>query len=175
MHVVNHFPNGYELTRKDLMVKNIKRFRKDMEKENNPIADRDENGLLVHMDIVPLTWLLPSEYTIFSEEFKKFPKAIWIMKPTTGYQGQGIYLVNRWNKIKHHQGKDPYVISRYIDRPLLVGGKKFDMRIYVLVTTYRPMRAYLSSKGFARFCNKKYTMASDDLDNMEVHLTNVAI
>jgi len=26
----------------DLMVKNIKRFRKDMEKENNPIAERDE-------------------------------------------------------------------------------------------------------------------------------------
>ena len=35
---VNHFRNHYELTRKDLMVKNIKRFRKDMEKENNPIV-----------------------------------------------------------------------------------------------------------------------------------------
>ena len=26
--VVNHYPNHYELTRKDLMVKNIKRFKK---------------------------------------------------------------------------------------------------------------------------------------------------
>lgn len=42
--ILNHFPNHYELTRKDLMVKNIKRFRKDMEKENNPIADKDEQG-----------------------------------------------------------------------------------------------------------------------------------
>lgn len=42
MQILNHFPNHYELTRKDLMVKNIKRFRKDMEKENNPIADKDE-------------------------------------------------------------------------------------------------------------------------------------
>ena len=41
------------------MVKNIKRFRKDMEKENNPIAEKDENGLLLYMDIVPLTYLLP--------------------------------------------------------------------------------------------------------------------
>ena len=40
--ILNHFPNHLELTRKDLMVKNIKRFRKDMEKENNPIAERDE-------------------------------------------------------------------------------------------------------------------------------------
>ena len=40
--LLNHFPNHYELTRKDLMVKNIKRYRKDMEKENNPIAEKDE-------------------------------------------------------------------------------------------------------------------------------------
>ena len=42
MQLINHYPNHFELTRKDLMVKNIKRFRKDMEKENNPIAERDE-------------------------------------------------------------------------------------------------------------------------------------
>lgn len=40
--VVNHFPNHLELTRKDLMVKNFKRFRKEMEKENNPVANKDE-------------------------------------------------------------------------------------------------------------------------------------
>jgi len=59
MQVLNHFPNHSELTRKDLMVKNIKRFRKDMEKEKNPIADRDENGNLLYMDIVPMTYILP--------------------------------------------------------------------------------------------------------------------
>ena len=30
--LINHFPNHYELTRKDLMIKNIKRFRKEVEK-----------------------------------------------------------------------------------------------------------------------------------------------
>ena len=35
--IVNHFPNHYELTRKDLMVKNIKRYRKTLEKEGNNI------------------------------------------------------------------------------------------------------------------------------------------
>lgn len=83
MQLLNHYPNHLELTRKDLMVKNIKRFRKDMEKENNPIADRNEDGALVYMDIVPITYLLPSDYTIFVEEFKKNPNTTWIMKPTS--------------------------------------------------------------------------------------------
>ena len=62
IRLLNHFPNHLELTRKDLMVKNIKRFRKDMEKENNPIAEKDENGAFVYLDIVPLTFHLPQDY-----------------------------------------------------------------------------------------------------------------
>lgn len=38
--IINHFPNHYELTRKDLMVKNIKRFRKELDKDNNPLAEK---------------------------------------------------------------------------------------------------------------------------------------
>lgn len=33
-----------------------------------------------------------------------------------------------------------YVVSRYIDNPLLIGGKKFDMRLYVVVCSYRPLK-----------------------------------
>lgn len=46
---MNHFPNHYELTRKDLMVKNIKRYRKELEKEGNPLAEKDETGRYVHL------------------------------------------------------------------------------------------------------------------------------
>lgn len=71
--------------------------------------------------------------------------------------------------------KESYVICRYIDRPLLVGGKKFDLRIYVLVTSYRPLKVWLSTLGFARFCTEKYSSDLNEIDNMMAHLTNVAI
>ena len=36
-----------------------------------------------------------------------------------------------------------FVVSRYLDRPLLLGGRKFDLRIYALVMSFQPLRAYL--------------------------------
>ena len=67
------------------------------------------------------------------------------------------------------------MISRYIDNPLLIGGKKFDLRIYVLVTSFRPLKCYLYRLGFCRFCTVKYNNSSSDIDNMFCHLTNVSI
>lgn len=49
--LVNHFPNHYELTRKDLMIKNIKRYRKEMEKEGSPLAEKDENGKYIYLGV----------------------------------------------------------------------------------------------------------------------------
>ena len=64
------------------MVKNIKRWRKEMEKENNPIAEKDAGGNYLYMDMFPMTYVLPGDYTIFVEEFKRNPHTTWIMKPT---------------------------------------------------------------------------------------------
>ena len=81
------------------MVKNIKRWRKEMEKEGNPIAEKDSSGNYVYMDMVPMTYVLPGDYTIFVEEFKRNPHTTWIMKPTNAAQGQGIFLINKLKQI----------------------------------------------------------------------------
>lgn len=176
MQLLNHYPNHYELTRKDLMVKNIKRYLKDVGRLGESSSNLP--------DLVPITYLLPADYTLFVEEFRRNPNAMWIMKPTSRSQGKGIFIINKLAQIKKWSTqskwaqmpmKEAYVISRYIENPLLIGGKKFDLRLYVLVTSYRPLRAYEYVHGFARFCNVKYTTDMDDIDNPYIHLTNVAI
>ena len=134
--IINHFPNHYELTRKDCMVRNIKRYRRDLEREASPLAERDENGRYVHLDFVPDTFMLPQDHSMFTEEFRRSGGGTWIMKPTGAAQGKGIFLVNRLSQIKKWSRdskaqKANYVISQYLDAPLLIGGKKFDMRLYV--------------------------------------------
>lgn len=52
--------------------------------------------------------------------------------------------VNGWRKQLDDRDKpETYVVSRYLDQPLLLGGRKFDLRIYVLVLSYVPLVVYL--------------------------------
>jgi tubulin polyglutamylase TTLL1 len=98
--IINHFPTHYELTRKDYMVKNIKRYRKDLEKDGSPLAERDMSGKYIHLDFIPVTYMLPADYNIFVEEFRRQPNSTWIMKPAGKAQGIGIFLINKLSQIK---------------------------------------------------------------------------
>ena len=76
---LNHFRNGRELCRKDLMAKNLKRRRRTLEKEGK--FDEAQS-----YDFIPTTFVLPREYSMFVEEFKK-TGGVWIMKPIGSAQG----------------------------------------------------------------------------------------
>ena len=184
--IINHFPNHYELTRKDLLIKNIKRYRKELEREGSILAEREGPGKYVFLDFVPVTFILPSDYSMFVEEFRKNPSSTWIMKPCGKSQGAGISLINKLSQLKKwsRESKTPFnpsvvkescVISRYIDNPFLIDGKKFDLRMYVLVTSFRPLKVYLFKLGFCRFCAAKYDANGQELDNVYAHLTNVSV
>ncbi|KAJ6655907.1 hypothetical protein lerEdw1_004678 [Lerista edwardsae] len=71
---ISHFRNHYELTRKNYIVKNLKRFRKQLERESGKME-------AMKCDFFPKTFEMPSEYHLFVEEFRKNPGITWIMKP----------------------------------------------------------------------------------------------
>jgi hypothetical protein len=68
------------------------------------------------------------------------------------------------------------VVSRYIDNPLILFGHKFDLRIYVVVTSFDPLRVYIYREGLARFASEKYSneVFTDEKSKFS-HLTNYSI
>jgi len=175
---VNHFRNHYELTRKDLLIKNLKRMKRHLER-NDQLAEAQR------YNFYPSTYVLPQEYSLFLEEFKKSSGATWIMKPIGKAQGKGIFLFNKLSQIsdwkKDHKWKpdapqaETYVAQRYVQAPFTVGGKKFDLRLYVLVASYSPLVVWIHRNGFCRFSNTRYSENTSDLSNSYMHLTNYSI
>ena len=83
-----------------------------------------------------------------------------------------IRIQSTFSPIRRHHSSTAVVWTCVYIRQI---GKKFDLRLYVLVTSFRPIRAYLFKRGFCRFCSAKYDRSTHQMDNMLVHLTNVAI
>ncbi len=66
------------------------------------------------------------------------------------------------------------IISKYVSNPLLINDLKFDLRVYVLVTSYDPLRIYVYNEGLARFAAESYTQLGR-IDNAFAHLTNYSL
>ncbi|NXJ48859.1 TTLL5 polyglutamylase, partial [Spizaetus tyrannus] len=154
---VNHFPRSYELTRKDRLYKNVSRMQ------------------LAHgfktFHILPQTFILPTEYQDFCNTYSK-DRGPWIVKPVASSRGRGVYLINNPNQIVL---EDNILVSRYISNPLLIDDFKFDVRLYVLVTSYDPLVIYLYEEGLARFATVRYDQTSKNIKNQFMHLTNYSV
>lgn len=67
------------------------------------------------------------------------------------------------------------MVQQYKSFPYLIDGKKFDLRIYVLITQVVPdLKCFIYKDGLARFATENYT-SSNDQENLMMHLTNYAI
>ena len=69
-----------------------------------------------------------------------------------------------------------YVVQRYISNPYLLDGLKFDLRLYVLVTSCQPLTIFWHKEGLARFATQPYNMKGSGKEMQQFqHLTNYAI
>ena len=94
-------------------------------------------------------------------------------------QGKGIFLVRDLQQVTDRLESDQRrckiasrptarIAQRYITPPLLLGGRKFDIRVYLLVVAARQY-VVLYADGYVRLSCASYNAASSDLT---VHLTN---
>ena len=66
--------------------------------------------------------------------------------------------------------------ANHTNRPLLIDGFKFDLRIYALVTACDPLRIYVFHEGLVRLATMPYSdPVNSNMDESCMHLTNYAI
>jgi glutathione synthase/RimK-type ligase-like ATP-grasp enzyme len=99
---------------------------------------------------------LPDEINEFEEHIKENEDATYIAKPSNGKAGRGIRLLKSFQELPKSAYEHEYLLQRYIENPLLVNGKKFDARLFVLIYGIDPIQAYLCDEGLARFCTTNY-------------------
>ncbi|XP_058408566.1 inactive polyglycylase TTLL10-like isoform X1 [Diceros bicornis minor] len=153
---------------------------------------RTSPGRLRPQRVLKMEEFFPETYRLdISEERKAFftlfdDTQMWICKPTASNQGKGIFLLRNQEEVTALQAKiqsiedDPIyrkmpfrapqarIVQRYIQNPLLLDGKKFDVRSYLLIACTMPYMVFFGH-GYARLTLSLYDPCSSNLGG---HLTN---
>ncbi|CAK9080091.1 Tubulin polyglutamylase TTLL5 (SRC1 and TIF2-associated modulatory protein) (Tubulin--tyrosine ligase-like protein 5) [Durusdinium trenchii] len=162
---VNHFPGSTELTRKDRLWLNF--------------SDMAETFGSEAFNFMPQTFVLPEQVQEFLEVYNQ-KGGLWIVKPHASSRGRGIFVLKDVSELPLNEVS---VVSQYVADPLLIQGLKFDLRVYVLVTSYEPLRAYVYREGLVRFACRPYSTDAKHISDARTvgvldayrHLTNYSI
>ena len=133
--MANHFPDMHELCCKSFLASNLRSMQK---------IHPSDYGFF------PETWVLPNENKEFFRACRRRDadnNSMFIVKPERGCQGRGIFLTKTGDdeairRISWHPGT-LLVAQRYVGNPFLIDGLKFDLRLYILITSCDPLRIYL--------------------------------
>jgi hypothetical protein len=66
-----------------------------------------------------------------------------------------------------------FVLQKYVERPMLIHKRKFDIRMWILVT--HTLDVYIFPEGYIRTSSKEFTTNAQSIEDPFVHLTNNAI
>lgn len=149
---------------------------------------------------IPITFhikegLNDPEFHRFLEHFHKIAKAketseedkrnIWIIKPGENTnRGTGITVCGTLEQIKAEISsyaicsvtgqKRTFILQKYIENPLLINKRKFDIRCYALATSINGiLQGYFYPEGYLRTSCKEFSLK--DVGNRYIHLTNDAV
>ena len=153
------FPMNGEITRKSSLYLNYKIFKEKFPDDFN---------------YMPETFIMPKDKKIIEEKFKNYKidvNNLWIVKPKYLSRGRGIHL---FDNMKDDINND-ILISRYISNPHTINGKKYDLRLYVFVTGFSPLKIYLFNEGIVRISSEEFSLDLNNLKNPFIHLTNTSI
>jgi hypothetical protein len=137
-------------------------------------------------DFIPVTFHIKGpgdeNFMVFKEKFleilEKTGEKLWIVKPGENTnRGNGIKVCNSIESISEvirsqKEGRT-YIIQKYIERPLLMRKRKFDIRCFALITSINNnIQGYFYPEGYIRTSCKEFSTKSF---NRFIHLTNDAV
>ncbi|OMJ85700.1 hypothetical protein SteCoe_12889 [Stentor coeruleus] len=134
-------------------------------------------------DVVPVTFHVKStgkdknflefmEY--YKEQEKKKMNNIWIIKPGENTNRVASSLEEIIELFQDKISIHTCIIQKYIERPLLVNKRKFDIRCFALMTSVNSnIQGYFYTEGYIRTSSKKFS--TKHLENKYIHLTNDAV
>ncbi|NWY76472.1 TTLL4 polyglutamylase, partial [Erithacus rubecula] len=156
---LNHFPGSFQIGRKDRLWRNLVKMQARCGKKE--------------FNFFPQSFILPQDIKLLRKAWEEgASRQKWIVKPPASARGIGIQVIHKWSQLPKRR---PLLVQRYLHKPYLIGGKKFDLRIYVYVTCYDPLRVYLFKDGLVRFASCKYSSSMESLGNKFMHLTNYSV
>lgn len=156
---LNHFPGTFQIGRKDRLWRNLSKMQVRFGKQE--------------FSFFPKTFVLPQDIKLLRKAWEDSgSKQKWIIKPPASARGIGIQVIHKWSQMPR---KRPLLVQKYLHKPYLISGNKFDLRIYVYVTSYDPLRIYIFSDGLVRFASCKYSSSMKTLSNKFMHLTNYSV
>jgi hypothetical protein len=172
--LINHLPAERELIHKSNLAMHLREYQRSCVPDEAPLSE-----------IFQETYCLDNE-----DQREAFLSArpnppseddLWILKPGGLSRGEGIKILWDFRKMKNSfrtGGKlakamvgERYVAQRYIRNPLLLEGRKSEVRIYWLVASVRPLMVLMYQEGTTRLNTLPFKLG--DFDNPLVHVTNV--
>lgn len=156
---LNHFPGSFQIGRKDRLWRNLLKMQARCGKKE--------------FNFFPQSFILPQDIKLLRKAWEEGgSRQKWIVKPPASARGIGIQVIHKWSQLPKRR---PLLVQRYLHKPYLIGGKKFDLRLYVYVTCYDPLRVYLFKDGLVRFASCRYSSSIESLSNKFMHLTNYSV
>ncbi|XP_049921743.1 protein polyglycylase TTLL10 [Epinephelus moara] len=185
--LVYQIPNNKVLTTKIGLLSSLREYERVSSKVNHGRGRRR----LKMEEFIPTTFRMDvrEEREAFfaqQEGVSNDESHMWICKPTGLNQGRGIFLLksqedidafklklqhsedSQTNRKTHHRQPQARIVQHYIQSPLLLKGKKFDVRSYLLIACTAPYMVFFRH-GYVRLTCDLYDPRSN---NLSAHLTN---
>lgn len=135
-----------------------------------------QRSLPTEYAFLPQHFNLPRDAEAFRAAVRAHPRRLWIRKPRASSRGRGVGLVPSPRKLLARVAEArPSIVQQYVAKPHLIDGRKYDLRLFVAVTSFEPLRAYIYPDGLVRFATTPYSGSAATLKDKGMHLTNVAV